>query len=375
MWSFYNNDNVLGSVYGKLYNYFAVNLLQMDIDYFNIANPTTPWGWKVPSLADFQTLSYILGGDIITGGKVKVTGIDYFNTPNTSADNSSGFTLLGGGQRLDAVNGGGFSVIKIKGALYTYEAYSTSTIEAVSVMALYDSSVFNTVYLSAHTTNQFGYGVRLIKSSGNKLTAIGDSITSQMKWLVSLLSNRNFDLSHREEISGRYGYKAMGVASSRIIPLINNTYVGQQITNSIYERADDVKNYNPNTILLWGAENDLTGTLGTINDSAYTGVAVSSNPPTFYSAYKGTLEKLIAQNPNARIICVTPMYSTTVSTVIKQTFVDAIIAIASLYGKQSIDLFRNVNITSGNYATYLLDGVHPNDAGGVLIGTYMASQI
>ena len=36
----------LGAIYGKLYNWYAVKLLQMDIDYYNAANPTAPWGME-----------------------------------------------------------------------------------------------------------------------------------------------------------------------------------------------------------------------------------------------------------------------------------------------------------------------------------------
>ena len=57
MWCHYNNDPALGAVYGKLYNWYAVRLLQMDIDYYNAANPTSPWGWRVPVNTDYANLS------------------------------------------------------------------------------------------------------------------------------------------------------------------------------------------------------------------------------------------------------------------------------------------------------------------------------
>lgn len=102
MWCHYNNDLAIGAVYGKLYNWFAVKLLQMDIDKYNAANPTTPWGWRVPTQADFQTLSTYLGGDAVAGGKMKVNGTTYWNSPNIGADNSSGFSLLGGGGKRNS---------------------------------------------------------------------------------------------------------------------------------------------------------------------------------------------------------------------------------------------------------------------------------
>lgn len=101
MWCHYNNDTALGAVYGKLYNWFAAKLLQMDIDYYNTANPTTPWGYKVPASSDFTALSTALGGDSVSGGKLKIAGTTYWTTPNTGADNSSGFSALPGGRRAE----------------------------------------------------------------------------------------------------------------------------------------------------------------------------------------------------------------------------------------------------------------------------------
>ena len=100
MWCHYNNDPALGAVYGKLYNWYAVKLLQMDIDYYNDANPTTPWGWKVPTIADFTTLSTYLGGDAVAGGKLKKEGFIYWGSPNLGATNESGFSAIGGGWRI-----------------------------------------------------------------------------------------------------------------------------------------------------------------------------------------------------------------------------------------------------------------------------------
>jgi len=110
MWCHYNNDSTVGSVYGKLYNWFAVKLLQMDIDYYNVANPTSLWGYRVPAQADYTALSTYLGGDIVSGGKMKKEGLVYWNSPNTGADNNSRFSAIGTGRRY---TDGTFSNINI----------------------------------------------------------------------------------------------------------------------------------------------------------------------------------------------------------------------------------------------------------------------
>ena len=99
MWCHYNNSIGNGAIYGKLYNWFAVKLLQMDIDYYNAANPTQQWGWRVPTQADFETLRTYLGGNAVAGGKMKKEGFAYWNSPNTGATNESGFSAIGGGLR------------------------------------------------------------------------------------------------------------------------------------------------------------------------------------------------------------------------------------------------------------------------------------
>jgi len=85
-WCYYNNDSANGPIYGKLYNWYAVN------DPRGLA----PIGYHVPSTTEWITLSDYLGGSTIAGGKMKNTGTTYWPAPNTGATNSSGFTGLPG---------------------------------------------------------------------------------------------------------------------------------------------------------------------------------------------------------------------------------------------------------------------------------------
>ena len=69
-WCYYNNDPANGSIYGKLYNWFAVN------DPRGLA----PTGWHIPTddrdiptSSEWQLLSDCLGGNEIAGGKMKST--------------------------------------------------------------------------------------------------------------------------------------------------------------------------------------------------------------------------------------------------------------------------------------------------------------
>lgn len=154
MWCHYNNSVDNGAIYGKLYNWFAVKLLQMDIDKYNTDNPTALWGWRVPTQADFQTLSTYLGGDAVSGGKLKKEGTTYWNSPNTGADNSSGFSALSAG------------FIYEDGVMQSgYTSFATLTVASQTQFTI------RQLYYNAPTFNQFyqlntrGVSLRLIKST------------------------------------------------------------------------------------------------------------------------------------------------------------------------------------------------------------------
>jgi uncharacterized protein (TIGR02145 family) len=88
-WCYYNNDPNTGFIYGKLYNWYAVN----------DARGLAPVGWHIPTDAEWTTLENSLGGASVAGGKIKEPGTTHWATPNTSADNTSGLASLPGGYR------------------------------------------------------------------------------------------------------------------------------------------------------------------------------------------------------------------------------------------------------------------------------------
>jgi uncharacterized protein (TIGR02145 family) len=96
-WSYYNNDVVNNAKYGKLYNWYAVSKTS------NGNKNVCPTGWHVPTDAEWAVLTDYLGGVSVSGGKMKEVGTTSWNSPNTSATNTSLFSALPGGSR----NGGG----------------------------------------------------------------------------------------------------------------------------------------------------------------------------------------------------------------------------------------------------------------------------
>lgn len=65
------------------------------------ATKACPDGWRLPSMQDWWFLSNFLGGDEQSGGKLKQTGTTSWESPNTGATNSSGFTALASGRNGD----------------------------------------------------------------------------------------------------------------------------------------------------------------------------------------------------------------------------------------------------------------------------------
>jgi uncharacterized protein (TIGR02145 family) len=106
-WCYYNNSDSLGKIYGKLYNWYAVN------DPRGLA----PFDWHIPSYDEFVSLSIYLGGDNQSGGHLKEAGINHWQIPNFGATNASGFTALPGGYRSskETISGGSFSHIGFYG--------------------------------------------------------------------------------------------------------------------------------------------------------------------------------------------------------------------------------------------------------------------
>ncbi len=99
-WCYYNNDPANGAIYGKLYNWYAVN------DPRGLA----PEGWHIPTDGEWKTLSISLGMSPATadlsgapdwyygtdeGNKLKEQGTSTWS--GRTGTNSSGFTALPGG--------------------------------------------------------------------------------------------------------------------------------------------------------------------------------------------------------------------------------------------------------------------------------------
>jgi uncharacterized protein (TIGR02145 family) len=147
-WCYYNNDPAMGAIYGKLYNWYAVN------DPRGLA----PAGWHIPIDFEWTLLSKCLGGKSVAGGAMKESGTAHWVPTNTGATNSSGFTALPGGYRNI---GGTFYTIGTGGKFWSATpADDVSRPTFAWLRYLFNG---NSEIVKTNNNKEDGYSVRCVK--------------------------------------------------------------------------------------------------------------------------------------------------------------------------------------------------------------------
>jgi uncharacterized protein (TIGR02145 family) len=141
----YNNTTSSDTIatYGRLYNWYTINTGKL-----------APKGWHVPTDAEWTTLTTYLGGESVSGGKLKETGTTHWISPNTGAANETGFTALPGGYRFN------------DGAFYGIGSFDSwwSTTEYNATLAWYRLMYFNdSDVLRDYYDKKVGMSVRCVK--------------------------------------------------------------------------------------------------------------------------------------------------------------------------------------------------------------------
>lgn len=161
----YNYDIANKAIYGALYKHYTV------------ANGNlAPVGYHVATSDEWATLVTALGGASVAGGKLKETGITHWTDPN-DADNSSGFTALGGGYRE---SNGTFAGLKDVGDFWTASDFGETTASSVEMFYLITSISLNT------SSKHYGMSVRCVKDAVTvdpvKLTLLNNSLNISYKF-------------------------------------------------------------------------------------------------------------------------------------------------------------------------------------------------
>jgi len=90
-WCYYDNNPENGEIYGKLYNWYAVN------DKRRLALKD----WHVPADNDWMKLTNYLGGETEAGKKIKKKKNVVLNETTKTTNDNCGFNALSGGSRFN----------------------------------------------------------------------------------------------------------------------------------------------------------------------------------------------------------------------------------------------------------------------------------
>lgn len=151
----YGNLTSNGAIYGKLYNWYAIN----------DSRGICPVGWSVPSHDDFVILTNFLAVGIyskavntdyqlIAGGKLKEIGTSHWTTPNTSATDTFDFNALPSGWK----DGTAYAGLGTNAGYWTKTVYTDNT-AAYRFSLYYNTANFGRVF----SPKTFGFAVRCIK--------------------------------------------------------------------------------------------------------------------------------------------------------------------------------------------------------------------
>ncbi|MHA8066283.1 fibrobacter succinogenes major paralogous domain-containing protein [Aquirufa sp. ROCK2-A2] len=144
-WCYYEVDSNNGEEFGKLYNWFAVT----------DSRKLAPVGWEIASDLDFIELSDFLGGDELTG--IKLKSAEYWSETDDSYEDI-GFNALPGGCVNDEFD---FFDICVWGCWWTSSEYDENCGRAYNLSNEFEELGSN------DDDKRYGLSVRCIKSLEN----------------------------------------------------------------------------------------------------------------------------------------------------------------------------------------------------------------
>jgi uncharacterized protein (TIGR02145 family) len=139
----YNNDSSsFKETNGALYNGYTIN-----------TGDICPEGWHVPEKEEWQILRDFLGDSLRCGGKLKEAGTVHWLSPNSGADNSSGFTAFGAGLRYSE---GTYS------SILSFTSFWSAT--GINDDEWYIGLYFDdAAFITDHRNKKYGFSVRCLK--------------------------------------------------------------------------------------------------------------------------------------------------------------------------------------------------------------------
>ena len=169
-WCYYDNNPENGKIYGKLYNWYAVN------DPRGLA----PEGWHIPSIEKWDQLINYLGGEEIIGDKIKTKNDLYFYG---TGNNESGFSAIPNGFRN---KNGDFYSIRNYGGLW-----SSTDFDNLNAWH-FDLNAFSRIH-KGNSLNESGFSVRCIKDNNKGIVKDTKDAKFYYDSGVKKYENKNYD--------------------------------------------------------------------------------------------------------------------------------------------------------------------------------------
>lgn len=221
-----------------------------------------------------------------------------------------------------------------------------------------------------------GTGSLQKKWIGKTFAAIGDSITAGDNGIGSGGSSVSW-VAQMALMCGFSAVTNVGKNGSRVA-------VRPSKTDSFVERVDQITGIT-GVITVWGGINDFhwNTPIGTFSDG---------DTANFYAAYRYVIETLQTNNPEAKILCITPMkankftptfdaegkLSVNETGATQLDYVEAIKDVAGYYSVPVLDMYNESSQNAFNEqhaALWFGDGLHPSNAGYLRIADQIASRM
>jgi len=236
-WCYNNNDAGLNDVYGKLYNWYAVKLINDDINAYNILNPTSKLNYRVPNDDDFNSLSIGQGGVAVSGGALKEASDEHWKPTNVGATNSSLMGLLPCGNRNEM----GFFTL-VGASVYIWSITELTTSNATVFYNLIDQTSFNSI----SKPKKRGCSLRMIETiTGSYLL---NSFWAKYNTKTMSPSNQLNVVMYGDSIFGRMNgteiSNNLGEATGSYPPNMWQQLVASKVLNHLQFNNSDVKYKN-----------------------------------------------------------------------------------------------------------------------------------
>ncbi len=205
--------------------------------------------------------------------------------------------------------------------------------------------------------------------TGKKFVAFGTSIT----WACA-----NHDGGYLATVAERNGFSAYANEGVSGAAMANGTANGNGINSKI--RNTDVSGFD--LVLIECSTNDfkLNVSLGEVGEMGDT----DFDTTTFCGALRDSIEFILTNHPAKSVLLITDTQRNNDGYDVNFTnpaghklidYVDAVVAIAELYGLPVCDWYRNSGFNALTLGIYTKDGLHPNSTGYAVLGNLTAGAV